>query len=259
MIVMKRLLSLILVVCLSFVVNKGFAQFQSKPLGSSSPATKTVTKPATTTTTVAASPATTTTATAGKSVQKLPSPYLLKKDFEDRIAGVEGAANSAKKATNSLRAEIEGKFQSVEELNNKMTSVEEILNSANFKIATTNDSLKLTQTSIDEFRVETEAKLKTLEKADEQFTYAYAGIGLALVLVIVVFVVMNSKINAMKAIIAAQEEVINKKIHDEMHHVQTKLSRDISHAKSDMNHKIDAEKTAVAEQIQSILDQINKA
>ena len=255
---MKRLLSLILVVCLSFVVNKGFAQFQSKPLGSSSPATKQVTKPATTTT-VAASPATTTTATAGKSVQKLPSPYLLKKDFEDRIAGVEGAANSAKKATNSLRAEIEGKFQSVEELNNKMTSVEEILNSANFKIATTNDSLKLTQTSIDEFRVETEAKLKTLEKADEQFTYAYAGIGLALVLVIVVFVVMNSKVNTMKAIIAAQEEVISKKIHNEMHHVQTKLSRDISHAKSDMNHKLDAEKAAVAEQIQSILDQINKA
>ena len=98
---MKRLLSLILVVCLSFVVNKGFAQFQSKPLGSSSPATKQVTKPATTTT-VAASPATTTTATAGKSVQKLPSPYLLKKDFEDRIAGVEGAANSAKKATNNF-------------------------------------------------------------------------------------------------------------------------------------------------------------
>ena len=166
------------------------------------------------------------------------------KDFEDRIAGVEGAANSAKKATNSLRAEIEGKFQSVEELNNKMTSVEEILSSANFKIATTNDSLKLTQTSIDEFRVETEAKLKTLAKADEQFTYAYAGIGLALVLVIVVFVVMNSKINAMKAIIAAQEEVLNKKIHDEMHHAQTKLSRDISHAKSDMNHKFDAEKAA---------------
>ena len=109
----------------------------------------------------------------------------------------------------------------------------------NFKIATTNDSLKLTQTSIDEFRVETEAKLKTLAKADEQFTYAYAGIGLALVLVIVVFVVMNSKINAMKAIIAAQEEVLNKKIHDEMHHAQTKLSRDISHAKSDMNHKFD--------------------
>jgi hypothetical protein len=256
---MKRLLSLILVVCLSFVVNNGFAQFQSKPIGGSSPATKPVTKPATTTTTVAAGPATTTTATAGKSVQKLPSPYLLKKDFEDRIAGVEGAANSAKKATNSLRAEIEGKFQSVEELNNKMTSVEEILNSANFKIATTNDSLKLTQTSIDEFRVETEAKLKTLAKADEQFTYAYAGIGLALVLVIVVFVVMNSKINAMKAIIAAQEEVLNKKIHDEMHHAQTKLSRDISHAKSDMNHKFDAEKAAVAEQIQSILDQINKA
>ena len=256
---MKRLLSLILVVCLSFVVNNGFAQFQSKPLGSSSPATKPVTKPATTTTTVAAGPATTTTATAGKSVQKLPSPYLLKKDFEDRIAGVEGAANSAKKATNSLRAEIEGKFQSVEELNNKMTSVEEILSSANFKIATTNDSLKLTQTSIDEFRVETEAKLKTLAKADEQFTYAYAGIGLALVLVIVVFVVMNSKINAMKAIIAAQEEVLNKKIHDEMHQAQTKLSRDISHAKSDMNQKIDAEKVAVAEQIQSILDQINKA
>ncbi|MFY8171596.1 MAG: hypothetical protein ACOVJ4_03030 [Sphingobacteriaceae bacterium] len=253
---MKRLLSLILIVCLSFVVNKGFAQFQSKPLGSSNPTTKPAPKPATTTTTVAAGPAT---ATAGKSVQKLPSPYLLKKDFEDRIAGVEGAANSAKKATNSLRAEIEGKFQSVEELNNKMTSVEEILNSANFKIATTNDSLKLTQTSIDEFRVETEAKLKTLEKADEQFTYAYAGIGLALVLVIVVFVVMNSKINTMKAIIAAQEEVISKKIHDEMHHVQTKLSRDISHAKSDMNHKLDAEKTAVAEQIQSILDQINKA
>ena len=44
-----------------------------------------------------------------------------------------------------------------------------------------------------------------------------------------------------------------------MHHAQTKLSRDISHAKSDMNQKIDAEKTAVAEQIQSILDQINKA
>ena len=253
---MKILLSLILIVCLSFVVNKGFAQFQSKPLGSSSPATKPAPKPATTTTTVAAGPAT---ATAGKSVQKLPSPYLLKKDFEDRIAGVEGAANSAKKATNNLRADIEGKFEAIQELNNKMTSVEEILNSANFKIATTNDSLKLTQTSIEEFRVDTEAKLKTLEKADEQFTYAYAGIGLALVLVIVVFVVMNSKVNTMKAIIAAQEEVISKKIHDEMHHIQTKLSRDISHAKSDMNHKIDAEKTAVAEQIQSILDQINKA
>jgi hypothetical protein len=255
---MKRLLSLILVVCLSFVVNNGFAQFQSKPLGSTSPATKPAPKPATTTTTVAAGPATTTTA-AGKSVQKLPSPYLLKKDFEDRIAGVEGAANSAKKATNSLRAEIEGKFQSVEELNNKMTSVEEILNSANFKIATTNDSLKLTQTSIDEFRAETEAKLKKLEVADEQFTYAYAGIGLALVLAIVIFVVMNSKINAMKAIVAAQEEVLNKKIHDEMHHAQTKLSRDISHAKSDMNQKFDTEKAAVAEQIKSILDQINKS
>ena len=257
---MKRLLSLILIVCLSIVVNNGFAQFQSKPLGSSSPATKPAPKPATTTTTVAAGPATATTTTAaGKSVQKLPSPYLLKKDFEDRFAGVENAANSAKKATNSLRAEIEGKFQSVEELNNKMTSVEEILSSANFKIATTNDSLKLTQTSIEEFRVDTEAKLKKLEVADEQFTYAYAGIGLALVLAIVIFVVMNSKINAMKAIISAQEEVINKKIHDEMHHAQTKLSRDISHAKSDMNQKFDAEKTAVAEQIQSILDQINKA
>jgi len=257
---MKRLLSLILVVCLSIVVNNGFAQFQSKPLGSSSPATKPAPKPATTTTTVAAGPATATTTTAaGKSVQKLPSPYLLKKDFEDRFAGVENAANSARKATNSLRAEIEGRFEAIQELNNKMTSVEEILNSANFKIATTNDSLKLTQTSIEEFRVDTEAKLKKLEVADEQFTYAYAGIGLALILAIVVFVVMNSKINAIKAIVASQEEVINKKIHDEMHHAQTKLSRDISHAKSDMNHKFDAEKAAVAEQIQSILDQINKA
>jgi hypothetical protein len=258
---MKRLLSLILIVCLSFVVNKGFAQFQSKPLGSPSPANKQVTKPVTTTTTVAAGPATATTTTtvAGKSVQKLPSPYLLKKDFEDRFAGVESAANSAKKATNSLRAEINGKFEAIQELNNKMTSVEEILSSANFKIATTNDSLKLTQTSIEEFRLDTEAKLKTLAKADEQFTYAYAGIGLAIVLSLIIFFVMNSKINGMKAIIAAQEEVITKKIHDEMHHAQTKLGRDISHAKSDMNQKFDAEKVAVAEQIQSILDQINKA
>ncbi len=247
---MKKLLSLILVVCLSFVVNKGFGQFQSKPIGSPSQAPK----PATTTTTVAAGPA-----AAGKSVQKLPSPYLLKKDFEEKIAGIEGAANSAKKATNSLRSEIEGKFEAIQELNTKMSSVEEILNSANFKIATTNDSLKLTQTSIDEFRADTEAKLKALEKADEQFMYAYAGIGLALVLVIVVFIVMNSKINALKNTISEQAEEINKKVHDDLHHAQTKMSRDISHAKSDMNHKFEAEKTAVAEQIQSILDQINKA
>lgn len=79
-------------------------------------------------------------------------PYLLKKDFEpiqadinNRLKNAEAAANAAKQSVNSKMAEVGN-------LSKKMVLVEEILNSANFRISLTSDSLKDTRMEIEDLK-----------------------------------------------------------------------------------------------------------
>ncbi len=241
---MKRILSIVILILLSFSFNNSYSQFQSKPINQQpapKPATQTTAKPAT-------------------AVQKLPSPYLLKKDFEDKMSSVNSQINAIQGSTSSLRGDVEAKLQTITELQTKMTNVEDILNSANFKISTTSDSLKLTNSSMEEFRASTEVQLKKLEEADKKINLVWAGVAVSIVLISLVFFALNSKIAKLKSELKKQTDLANVKLAEElksdMHHSQSKMSKDLTHLKSELQHKMKEDHESLNTQLQSIIDKL---
>jgi hypothetical protein len=149
--------------------------------------------------------------------QKKPPPYVYRTDYEVKMKEVDSKVNAAVGTAQTLKRELSGKLDKVDELDTKMLQVEEILNSANFKISLTNDSLKKTRFSVDEFKTETDKKTAELQAvANMQKNLIWAAMGLAVLLTFGLMLMMNSRMRKQKNAMYKQAEEFSAKLSEEL-------------------------------------------
>ena len=140
---------------------------------------------------------------------KGPSPYVLKKEYDEQQVLLNDKIKQALNSSYSVRNSIEGKFAQVNVLNDKMTKVEEILSSANFQIALTSDSLKTTRNSIEEFRATTDTNLNSLNSKQQELNlYLYILFGVSILLSILFFAFMTMKLNKLSKAMLQQSLMV---------------------------------------------------
>lgn len=132
-----------------------------------------------------------------------PSPYVLKKDYDSLSTSLRSQLRAMQGSLGAIKGTIGNKDQQLNDLDKQMKQIVEVLNSTNFKISLTSDSLSKTRTSIEEVQSEAQngiAKVKTLnEKLNSQIIILWVFI--AALLLLSVFIWMSSK----KQIKAASE------------------------------------------------------
>ncbi|MCF8428182.1 MAG: hypothetical protein K9H61_11975 [Bacteroidia bacterium] len=132
---------------------------------------------------------------------KGPVPYVYKKDYDSNMVKLNNQLKSVQQTINSIKGGINGKDAEINELSEKMKQVVEVLNSTNFKIATTTDSLSKTKLTIEGFAIENDKKFSELESNLDQargtIKLFWGLIIAALLIGIVTWVMLTSKINSL--------------------------------------------------------------
>jgi septal ring factor EnvC (AmiA/AmiB activator) len=132
-----------------------------------------------------------------------PSPYVLKKDYDSLSTSLRSQLRAMQGSLGAIKGSIGNKDQKLDDLDKQMKQIVDVLNSTNFKISLTSDSLSKTRTSIEEVQAEAQngiAEVKTLnEKLNSQIIILWVFI--AVLLLLSVFIWMSSK----KQIKAASE------------------------------------------------------
>jgi len=201
--------------------------------------------------------------------QKRKTPYVYKTEYEAKIKQVEAKANSALATANSVKRRIGDKFDKVDELGVKMQQVEGILNSAQFKIGLTSDSLNKTRSSVQEFKKDTEKEMATLHtEIKEQQKLIWGAIGLAFILSVGVFFLVSWLIRNLRKETSKQTTLLNdkldndmeqqnKRLTDEMSQTKMRLSNDISRLNTAQNTNNQATTASLSEIIER-LDKMDK-
>lgn len=199
--------------------------------------------------------------------QKKPPPYVYRTDYDAKMKEVDSKVNGAVGTAQALKRELSGKLDKVDELDAKMLQVEEILNSANFKIGLTNDSLKKTRFSVDEFKTETDKKTTELyAEADMQKKLIWGAMGLAVLLTFGLMLVMNSRLrkqnNAMhrqaeeySTKLAEELEQQRKSVADELIQFKMRVQDDAARIRTEMhagNEKTNTQLAAIMEKLDSL-------
>jgi archaellum component FlaC len=116
-----------------------------------------------------------------------PSPYVLKKEYDSVSTSLRNQIKSLQGTIGSLKGSIGDKDNELSALALQMKQVEDLLNSTNFKIALTSDSLDQTRLSIEEVQRESNEGLLALNEQVKDlktqlmllWVLAIAGLGLA--------------------------------------------------------------------------------
>jgi chromosome segregation ATPase len=132
---------------------------------------------------------------------KGPVPYVYKKDYDSNMVKLNNQLKSVQQSIGSIKGGINGKDAEIKGLSEKMKQVEDVLNSTNFKIATTTDSLSKTKLSLEEFAIENDKKFSDLESNLDQakgtIKLFWGLIIAALLIGITSWIVLIGKINSL--------------------------------------------------------------
>ncbi len=196
---------------------------------------------------------------------KGPSPYVLKKEYDEQQVLLNDKIKQALNSSYSVRNSIEGKFAQVNVLNDKMTKVEEILSSANFQIALTSDSLKTTRNSIEEFRATTDTNLNSLNSKQQELNlYLYILFGVSILLSILFFAFMTMKLNKLSKAMLQQSLMVkaelqkNDDLKEQINGMRSKIQGDIYALKAEMISKFNKELDLTASQLKMISAKLNE-
>jgi len=193
-------------------------------------------------------------------------PYVLKKDYEAQMQEIDSKVRSAVNAGASARNALSGTVQKVSELGAKMQRVEEILNSANFKLALTSDSLKSTQISVEEFRKQTELSLDVIQAKNNELTnYIYILLGLCIILPIIVLIVLLISMGKFKSTLSKQSDIMNAgmkkfsaEMSEEMQSVKTKVQGEMYSLSTNLKVKMMHDKEESVTQINQLLQKLEE-
>jgi len=209
---------------------------------------------------------------AAPAAPKAPPPYVLKKDYEAQMAELEVKVNAASNAAASVRRSVEGKLNQVTVLDTQMQSVQEILNSANFQIALTSDSLKETRFSMEEFQKQTTANIETLQASNAELkssVWTACGIAAAIALVLsgIVFFLLSSKLKQANALAYQEADIVKKsaaeklekaktELKDEIQMMRSRMQSDLNALKLELSGNMNKDKEALQAQIQDLINRL---
>jgi chromosome segregation ATPase len=216
---------------------------------------------------------------------KGPVPYLLKKDFETIQTELNAKIKTANDQAAAAKQAINSKMSQVSELSTKMQQVEEILNSANFKISLQSDSLKSTHMLIEELQAGEKAHFEMLQaenaslKSKDTILIVIIGV-LGLVSIGLLFWqiggLKNSVSSQIKSSNSRMEADLNKldqenrdaisnestKMQGELNYLRgdltTSQSRNLSQLKSTLTERADADKESLTSQLIALHEQIDQ-
>ena len=193
-----------------------------------------------------------------------PSPYVLKKDYDSLSTSLRNQIKSLQGSLGSIRGTMGNKDKEIDALILQMKQVEEVLNSTNFKISLTSDSLNQTRTSIEEVQKESNEGLLALNEQVKGlktqlmllWVLAIAGLGLA------AFSWLNSK-KQIKAILHEQHvkfadierSLLDKKVEldEQLKRFDAKLASESRNAQ----HYTERQSAVLRENMQNMNDFVN--
>lgn len=125
-------------------------------------------------------------------------PYVIKKDYDSSMTKLNNQIRNLQGSLNQVRGGMNGKDAEISTLRDQMKSVEEVLNSTNFKIANTSDSLSKTQMSLEEIQKANEVKFEEqnqrLAKAESTIQLFWGLIILAIAAAVVIWFLLSKQI-----------------------------------------------------------------
>jgi|GEM_PF-3904510 len=128
---------------------------------------------------------------------KGPSPYVMKKDYDSSITKLSNQMKGIQQSINTVKGGINSKDAELKDMNEKLKQVEEVLNSTNFKIALTSDSLNKTQLSIEEIQKNNELRFSAQEakinKAESSILLLWAFVFIAIISSGLIWFLLNNK------------------------------------------------------------------
>lgn len=174
--------------------------------------------------------------TTKKTTTKGPPPYLLKKDFNEKMAEVDEKIEAVQANTSALSYKISKRNDSLLVLKTNIDTIIKILQEYNIKIRLTSDSLTLTSFSITEFREDTKADIAQLQKemksSNRIISLGVLGLAVLLILLIIAFAILNTRINRrlhdLDDNIEEGIEESDTKIHNETEEIRKAIKRELS-------------------------------
>ncbi len=200
-----------------------------------------------------------------------PLPYAMKKDVEAAIDGLSSQIRSVSANTNGLRGMISAKDESIDRLVTQMAKVEDVLNSTNFKISMTSDSLDQTRFSIEEFRKNTDTQINKLEESISMaMMIIWILLGITILLPILVFIIMNKKLDGLKSYINSQNFSIESKLAENLETNSDLMKKEarsqrlytdteVNIVKSTVSKSLKGEMEKVAEEIIKLREEIRNS
>jgi len=192
---------------------------------------------------------------------RIPPPaYVLKKDFEPKIQELENKIRSAASSGASAREALGELNDTINGIGVKVQDIENLLNSANFKIALNSDSLKITQNKIDEMRGDMEKSFTIVEsKLDFAMNLIYVLFALCILLPVGIYVMMMNLNKKMHQEIRNNVERMNGDIQknyisqqDELKKIKSGLDADVHSVKSEINTTVNRERDSNALQFKKL-------
>lgn len=181
-----------------------------------------------------------------------PMPYVLKKEYDPAMADISSRVNSALNAAASARRGISDGFSKVVELDSQMQQVQDILNSANFKIAITSDSLKTTRTSIEEFRTVSENNIKDLQaKNDLLKKYLYILFGASIFLLLLVAIITNVRVSKVTGTVTKMEVSLKRSLIEEMERNHAQMQKEVKDEIQSLKGRIQIETGSLRTELKS--------
>jgi predicted nucleic acid-binding Zn-ribbon protein len=177
-----------------------------------------------------------------------PPPYVLKKDFDSHSEEVKKLIRGIQGSMSSLQSNTNAKLNQIDDLTQQMKQVEDILNSTQFKMTLTSDSLNKTRTSVEE--VQKEFKMAMAELTDKNNTLNNQllilwGISFGLVLLCVLWFINNRKQGQrMKLLLDMSNIDMRKSIEEQSATLLEKIRKESNSAQqyTDYQHKISKER-----------------
>jgi septal ring factor EnvC (AmiA/AmiB activator) len=193
-----------------------------------------------------------------------PPPYVLKKDFDSHSEEVKKLIRGIQGSMSSLQSNTNAKLNQIDDLTQQMKQVEDILNSTQFKMTLTSDSLNKTRTSVEE--VQKEFKMAMAELTDKNNTLNNQllilwGISFGLVLLCVLWFINNRKQGQrMKLLLDMSNIDMRKSIEEQSATLLEKIRKESNSAQqyTDYQHKISKERMdTLSDTTNTILESIN--
>jgi chromosome segregation ATPase len=153
------------------------------------------------------------------------SPYVMKKDFDSSMTKIDNRISNLQGSVSSIKSGINSKDAQITSLSEQMLKVEEVLNSTNFKISLTSDSLNKTQLSLEEIQKENINRFNNLEaqisSLKSTINFIWITLIIALIIPIAVWFLMKKQIVALEKSLQQNQKIIQASLDEQSASIKT--------------------------------------